>query len=133
MGSYLNEEISKSILRLQKRLYFEKLSGKYWNSTKRSDCPILDDSEGITLRSLGGVFICTLFGLLIAMIVLVIEVLNMKKAEKNKVQQITSAWKGKATGAGSGDRGSEHEKSREEQGSTDHISLERQSNWGRIW
>ena len=70
------------------------IAGKYWNSTKRSDCPILDDSEGITLRSLGGVFICTLFGLLIAMIVLVIEVLNMKKAEKNKVQQITSAWKG---------------------------------------
>ena len=67
--------------------------GKYWNSTKRSDCPILDDSEGITLRSLGGVFICTLFGLLIAMVVLVIEVLNMKKAEKNKVQEITSSWK----------------------------------------
>ena len=69
------------------------LLGKYWNSTKRSDCPILDDSEGITLRSLGGVFICTLFGLLIAMVVLVIEVLNMKKAEKNKVQEITSSWK----------------------------------------
>ena len=75
-------------------LKHSKFTGKYWNSTKRSDCPILDDSEGITLRSLGGVFICTLFGLLIAMVVLVIEVLNMKKAEKNKVQEITSAWKG---------------------------------------
>ena len=53
----------------------------------------MDDSEGITLRSLGGVFICTLFGPLIAMVVLVIEVLNMKKAEKNKVQEITSSWK----------------------------------------
>ena len=74
-------------------LYVYVFIGKYWNSTKRSDCPILDDSEGITLRSLGGVFICTLFGLLIAMVVLVIEVLNMKKAEKNKVQEITSSWK----------------------------------------
>ena len=61
----------------------------------RSDCPILDDSEGITLRSLGGVFICTLFGLFIAMVVLVIEVLNMKKAEKNKVQKLVENWKGK--------------------------------------
>ena len=26
-GSYLHEEISKAILRLQKKLYFEKLSG----------------------------------------------------------------------------------------------------------
>ena len=56
----------------------------------------MDDSEGITLRSLGGVFICTLFGLLIAMVVLVIEVLNMKKAEKNRVEEIGTGdpWKG---------------------------------------
>ena len=48
--------------------------GKYWNNTLRSLCPVLDDSEGITLTSLGGVFIATLVGLLIAMVVLVVEV-----------------------------------------------------------
>ena len=41
-------------------------------------------------------FICTLFGLFVAMIVLVIEVLNMKKAEKNRVEEIGNGdpWKG---------------------------------------
>ena len=50
------------------------LPGKYWNNTLRSLCPVLDDSEGITLRSLGGVFIATLVGLGIAMLVLIVEV-----------------------------------------------------------
>ena len=49
--------------------------GKYWNNTLRSLCPVLDDSEGITLRSLGGVFIATLVGLGIAMLVLIVEVI----------------------------------------------------------
>ena len=50
-------------------------------------CPITDDSEGITLRSLGGVFIATLVGLGIALIVLVFEVYaNKKEAAKNEVK-----------------------------------------------
>lgn len=38
---------------LQKDRYFETLSGKYWNSSAKGDCPNNDDSEGITLESLG--------------------------------------------------------------------------------
>ena len=49
----LQEMLSKVILELQKDRYFETLQGKYWNSTMRNNCPVLDDSEGITLRSLG--------------------------------------------------------------------------------
>ena len=45
--------LSKVILELQKDRYFETLQGKYWNSTMRNNCPVLDDSEGITLQSLG--------------------------------------------------------------------------------
>jgi len=41
------------ILDLQKDRYFETLSGKYWNSSAKGDCPNNDDSEGITLESLG--------------------------------------------------------------------------------
>lgn len=89
-GSHLQEEISKVILELQKDRYFEMLSSKYWNSTLRSLCPTLDDSEGITLRSLGGVFIATLVGLGIAMIVLAFEVYFHKKDQKNTVQDISS-------------------------------------------
>ena len=73
-GSHLNEEISKIILELQKDRYFETLYGRFWNSSLRSSCPTLDDSEGITLRSLGGVFIGTLVGLVIAMVALGVEV-----------------------------------------------------------
>ena len=89
-GSHLQEEISKVILELQKDRYFEMLSSKYWNSTLRSFCPTLDDSEGITLRSLGGVFIATLVGLAIAMVVLAFEVYFHKKDAKNNVQDISS-------------------------------------------
>ena len=88
-GSHLQEEISKVILELQKDRYFEMLSSKYWNSTLRSLCPTLDDSEGITLRSLGGVFIATLVGLGIAMIVLAFEVYFHKKDQKNNVRDIS--------------------------------------------
>lgn len=66
------------------------LSSKYWNSTLRSFCPTLDDSEGITLRSLGGVFIATLVGLAIAMVVLAFEVYFHKKDAKNNVQDISN-------------------------------------------
>lgn len=88
-GSHLQEEISKVILELQKDRYFESLSSKYWNSTLRSLCPTLDDSEGITLTSLGGVFIATLVGLGIAMVVLAFEVYFQRKQEKNEVMDIS--------------------------------------------
>merc|ERR1719245_1353955 len=78
-GSHLNEEISRVVLELQKDRYFETLYGRYWNSTLRSECPTLDDSDGITLRSLGGVFIGTLVGLVIAMVALGIEIAYYKK------------------------------------------------------
>lgn len=41
------------ILDLQKDRFFELLNAKYWNASKMSMCPNADDSEGITLESLG--------------------------------------------------------------------------------
>ena len=87
-GSHLQKEISKTILELQKERYFETLSGKYWSSSKRNDCPVLDDSQGITLRSLGGIFLATLCGLLLSMITLAYEVWQQKKQDKNKVHEL---------------------------------------------
>ena len=57
---------------------------RFWNSSLRADCPVLDDSQGITLYSLGGVFISTGVGLAIAMVVLVAEVMYYSKQEKRK-------------------------------------------------
>ncbi|EFN81309.1 Glutamate receptor, ionotropic kainate 5 [Harpegnathos saltator] len=84
-GSHLQEEISRKILDLQKDRYFETLASKYWNQTLKAQCPNSDDNEGITLESLGGVFIATLFGLGLAMITLAGEVIYYRKrAVKSK-------------------------------------------------
>ena len=49
---------------------------------------MLDDSQGITLYSLGGVFISTGVGLVIAMVVLVAEVIYYRKQEKPGLKSI---------------------------------------------
>ena len=76
------------ILELQKERYFESLTSKYWNSSLRSDCPIVDDAEGITLTSLSGVFISIFLGLLIAMIVLGFEV----RFEKQMIFEVSKKY-----------------------------------------
>ncbi|XP_014254521.1 ionotropic receptor 25a isoform X2 [Cimex lectularius] len=84
-GSHLNEEISRRIIDLQRDRYFESLSAKYWNTTKKGKCDSSDEDEGITLESLGGVFIATLFGLFLAMLTLAAEVYYQKKKTKGKI------------------------------------------------
>ncbi|XP_026814788.1 ionotropic receptor 25a [Rhopalosiphum maidis] len=87
-GSLIQEEISRKILDLQKDRFFELLNAKYWNASKISACPNSDDSEGITLESLGGVFIATLVGLLIALITLAFEVVYFKH-KRAKVAEVS--------------------------------------------
>ncbi|XP_037085885.1 LOW QUALITY PROTEIN: ionotropic receptor 25a-like [Pollicipes pollicipes] len=84
-GSHLQDEISKNILELQKDRYFEALTAKYWNASLRGDCPSRGDSEGITLHSLGGVFIATLAGLVLALITLAGEVVYHKNKANTQV------------------------------------------------
>ncbi|KOB74356.1 Ionotropic receptor [Operophtera brumata] len=87
-GSRLQEDLSRALLELQKERFLEQLGAKYWNESARQSCPDADESEGITLESLGGVFIATLFGLGLAMVTLAWEVFYYKRKEKNKVQAI---------------------------------------------
>lgn len=85
--------MSRAILELQKDRFFESLTAKYWNhSAKAKECPSGDESEGITLESLGGVFIATLFGLALAMVTLVIEVVYYRRrdARENAVETISN-------------------------------------------
>ncbi|XP_032526298.2 ionotropic receptor 25a [Danaus plexippus] len=88
-GSRLQEELSRALLDLQKERFLEQLSAKYWNESARQACPDSDESEGITLESLGGVFIATLFGLGLAMLTLAWEVFYYKRKEKNKAKETT--------------------------------------------
>nr|ALM24945.1 ionotropic receptor 8a.1 [Athetis dissimilis] len=89
-GSRLQEDLSRALLELQKERFLEQLASKYWNESARQACPDADESEGITLESLGGVFIATLFGLGLAMITLAWEVFYYKRKQKNKVQTFTT-------------------------------------------
>ncbi|XP_058066672.1 uncharacterized protein LOC131216249 [Anopheles bellator] len=94
-GSQLQDELSYYILQLQSDRFFELLTPKYWNNSARGQCPNTDDSEGITLESLGGVFIATLVGLALAMITLLVEVLyyrrKQSRAEQSNIVQVAPA------------------------------------------
>ncbi|KOX78574.1 Glutamate receptor, ionotropic kainate 1 [Melipona quadrifasciata] len=76
-----------TILDLQKDRYFEMLASKYWNQTLKAQCLNSDDNEGITLESLGGVFIATLFGLALAMITLAGEIFYYRKRNTQDKQK----------------------------------------------
>lgn len=52
-GSRIQDDLSKIILELQRIRYFEYLSSKYWKESAKGICPDGDESEGITLESLG--------------------------------------------------------------------------------
>ncbi|XP_065091293.1 ionotropic receptor 25a [Ochlerotatus camptorhynchus] len=97
-GSHLQDELSYYILELQKERYFESLTAKFWNNSVRGVCPNTDDSEGITLESLGGVFIATLVGLALAMVTLAGEVLYYRRKDrKGKMVQVEPANEGRQT------------------------------------
>ncbi|XP_044745802.1 ionotropic receptor 25a [Coccinella septempunctata] len=85
-GSHIQDDLSRAILNLQTNRFFEELQAKYWNHSVKGDCPNADDNEGITLESLGGVFIATLFGLVLAMITLVGEVIYYRNKRKKNEQ-----------------------------------------------
>ena len=84
--------MSRAILTLQGERFFEGLTAKFWNHSAKGYCENSDDSEGITLESLGGVFIATLFGLALAMLTLIGEVIYYRRKEhRNNVVMITPA------------------------------------------
>ncbi|KAJ8936674.1 hypothetical protein NQ318_023141 [Aromia moschata] len=83
-GSHLQDDLSKTLLLLQKDRFFEEVHAKYWKNSNKGECPSTDDNEGITLESLGGVFIATLFGLALAMITLVGEVIYYRRKRNNE-------------------------------------------------
>ncbi|XP_034244951.1 ionotropic receptor 25a [Thrips palmi] len=89
-GSYLQEELSRRILELQKDRYFEALTAKYWNYSRLAECSGDGDNEGITLESLGGVFIATLCGLAFALLTLGAEVLYYKRKQGSSVSDLQS-------------------------------------------
>ncbi|XP_077301068.1 ionotropic receptor 8a [Arctopsyche grandis] len=94
-GSRLQEDLAKVILQLQNERFFEDLKAKYWNNSVKGVCPDDDESEGISLQSLGGVFIATLFGLALAMVTLVWEIIYYKRKDRKIKTDISTPIKAK--------------------------------------
>ncbi|XP_004536655.1 glutamate [NMDA] receptor subunit 1 [Ceratitis capitata] len=78
-GSHFADELSYALLELQKDRFFEDLKAKYWNISLIKACSVNEEQEGISLESLGGVFIATLFGLGLAMVTLVLEIIYYRR------------------------------------------------------
>ena len=72
-GSSLREELGLILLELQKDGALETLRGSYWSASAKADCPVLDGSKGLTLDSLGGVFIVSGAGHIMAAIILLLS------------------------------------------------------------
>lgn len=95
-GNPLQDDLSMAILQLQTERFFETLSSRYWTNL----CTNLGDgeSDGISLESLGGVFIATIIGLGIAFISLAIEVFttarNRRKAKIAEENMIKPSFVG---------------------------------------
>jgi hypothetical protein len=79
-GNPLQDNISMAILELQTARFFEGLSSKYWSPV----CTSLAEGEGdgISLESLGGVFIATIIGLGIAFVSLAFEVFSTTRSRR---------------------------------------------------
>ncbi|KAI1725677.1 ligand-gated ion channel domain-containing protein [Ditylenchus destructor] len=76
-GHPLKDSISTSILKLLNERKLETLKEKWWQQNpKRKECPNLeDDSTGIKLQNIGGVFIVILAGIAVSMVILIFEYL----------------------------------------------------------
>ncbi|XP_065350646.1 ionotropic receptor 25a-like [Cloeon dipterum] len=85
-GSPLSRDFSRAILQMQRDRFFDDISAKTWNKSKRAQCNLGQRTDsGITLESIGGVFIAMLAGLGLAVVTLVAEVLyHRRKVEPIK-------------------------------------------------
>lgn len=103
-GSNLQDDLTRTVLRLQRERFFDDLTAKFWNHSAKGQCLNSDDSEGITLESLGGVFIATLFGLALSMVTLVGEVLYYRRRRERStdvVRMVQPASDGMSAGQAS--------------------------------
>lgn len=103
-GSKLKNEISKAILMLLNKRRLEALKEKWWtNNPNRVTCPATHaEDDGISIESIGGVFIVILVGIVISTIILGFEYFyyrhkKRKREEPPEEQKPTQHEEGSAT------------------------------------
>ncbi|CAB3377521.1 Hypothetical predicted protein [Cloeon dipterum] len=78
-ATLLSLKLSADLLVLQRDRYLEELTSKHWNQSHRNTCEGDVKSEGISLESIGGIFIFTFIGLAMAFLIVLIEVLYQQR------------------------------------------------------
>ncbi|ESP03952.1 hypothetical protein LOTGIDRAFT_156555 [Lottia gigantea] len=72
--SFLTKLISKTILDMQSGVIFDSLKEKWWKGSNSSqECTDVDESDGLTFSTMGGIFLVMVFGIGLGLLVLLIE------------------------------------------------------------
>ncbi|CAJ0595110.1 unnamed protein product [Cylicocyclus nassatus] len=87
-GSYLRDQISSAILVLLNQKHLETLKEKWWeDNPKRAICAdTSDESDGISVQNIGGVFIFISAGLLLSVVTLTIECFYHRRQNLHTVE-----------------------------------------------
>ncbi|KAF8356358.1 glr-7, partial [Pristionchus pacificus] len=91
-GHPLKDEISSAILLLLNQRRLEALKEKWWNDNpKRKVCPDqTDESDGISIQNIGGVFIVILAGIVLSIVTLTFEYFYYRRATPVTKDVVTS-------------------------------------------
>ncbi|CAH1971639.1 unnamed protein product [Acanthoscelides obtectus] len=92
-GSPLKEQFNSAILQLLNRRELERLKEKWWNKNpEKQDCEKADDqSDGISIQNIGGVFIVIFVGIGLACITLAFEYWWYKYKKVTNIVEVQEA------------------------------------------
>ncbi|CAD6185138.1 unnamed protein product [Caenorhabditis auriculariae] len=99
-GHILKDEISSAILMLLNQRRLETLKEKWWtDNPNKVTCPdSSDESDGISIQNIGGVFIVILAGIALSIITLAFEYFYYKRKAKKAAEKLELEVKSAANG-----------------------------------
>ncbi|CAJ0595095.1 unnamed protein product [Cylicocyclus nassatus] len=102
-GHILKDRISSAILKLLNQRKLETLKEKWWNNNpnKAICADTSDESDGISIQNIGGVFIVILGGIVISVITLCIEYFYQRKSSVHDLENHNDVEERKETNGAS--------------------------------
>ncbi|XP_034949070.1 ionotropic receptor 25a-like isoform X2 [Chelonus insularis] len=98
-GSPLRTQLNDAIIQIKRKQILDHLEDKWWNKNpNKKICPkILDQSDGISIENIGGVFIVIFVGIVLACITLSIEywfyVIKRMRVNRKSMMKPKIAWR----------------------------------------
>ncbi|XP_050390554.1 ionotropic receptor 25a [Patella vulgata] len=90
--SPLTKLISKTILQLQSEVVLDALQQKWWTGdNSNQSCSTIDESDGLTFHTVGGIFLVVIFGMGLGLLVSLVEIMwyNIRPRAQSKIKQHT--------------------------------------------